>query len=783
MGLKVNGSGPKGSRIIIVGEAPGETEEIRGKPFIGEAGKELDRMLKEVGIHRDDCYVTNVCKYRPPGNKMELWLHGKKTLGVQQGFTLLNGKWSHPHIIDGIAELKQEIDWTPEIIIGLGNTALWAFTGQWGIGNWRGSELVLPDGIPFVPTLHPAGVMRNWATRPYVIQDLRQRVAKRLEYGFVVPKWNFNTAPSIEEVLARLNALTVCHVSMDTETMGGHIVCLGLAWSSRDALCIPFKNASGVYWSHSEVLEIIAALERMVKRCKVSGQNWSYDAQYFLEDFRIKVMAEFDTYIAQSVLYPGVERDLGFLSSMYCEWHSYWKDDGKDWVKGIKDFDKEFRYNCRDACATWEVAEEQQKALLKARLIPQFTERMEYSYSVFDMMVRGVYRDQKRLKAIETELTEAIQERKILVAEKAGKEVNFASPKQVADLFYKQLECKAVAKRGSSGKVSVDDEALTKLSEKYPEHADVATAILESRSLASLNANFVQAKDDPDGRFRSSWMATGTETFRLTSSGNAFYRGGPLQNVTDGKHTHSGRSLPNLRSTIVPDMGYTLFNCDLERADLQVVAWEANDADLMQKLKEHVDVHTENARDVFGIANPTEQQRHFGKTFVHLTDYGGNSRTCAIKVGCTIHQADLMQKRWFEIHPGILDWHRRTSAYLNGTRTVTNRFGYRRIYFDRVEGLLPQALAWVPQSSVGILISLQQMAIEVACGPLVEMLMQGHDSVVGQYRTEHEEVVLRLMKEASHIAIPYDEPLYIPLELATSTSSWGEVEKRPWPIG
>ena len=308
-------------------------------------------------------------------------------------------------------------------------------------------------------------------------------------------------------------------------------------------------------------------------------------------------------------------------------------------------------------------------------------------------------------------------------------------------------------------------------------------AILESRSLNSIRSTFLRAKLDPDGRFRSSWHPIGTETFRLTSSKNAFYRGGPLQNVTDGKHTHSGRKLPNLRSCIVPDAGHRIYNCDLERADLQVVVWEADDDDLKQKIREHADIHSENAKDVFGLDRaPTEQERHFAKTFVHGTNYGGKARTMAVNANCTVHEADLAQRRWFAAHPGIKRWHERVEAYLAGTRTVTNRFGFRRIYFDRVDGLLPEALAWIPQSTVSLVISYMQMLIEDELGDMQETLMQGHDSLVGQYRIENEDKVLPMIHRLSkQVIVPYDDPLCIPLELALSDSSWGEVEKCPWP--
>lgn len=783
MSIKVNGTGPKTARIMIVGEAPGEDEEIKGQPFVGASGMELTRMLREAGIRREECYITNSCKFRPPGNDMEKWLTAKKTVGTKQGWNLRNGRWMHPHIEEGLAELQEEIaSVSPELIIGLGNTALWALTGNWGITNWRGSQMELDGGIRFVPTLHPASILRAWQMRPYAMKDLRFRASKWMQDGYPKPDFDFNTAPTLDEVIAYLRSIPDgADMAGDIETCAGHIVCLGIADSALRAMCIPFRNIDGVYWGRDEWQEVVNEIRATTARVNWIGQNWSYDAQYFGEDFGFEPMAGFDTLVAQSVLYPGVPRKLGFLSSMYCEWHEFWKEDREDWGK-IADFPRLFRYNCRDAVATWEVAQVLRGLLAKERLMPQFDSRMEYSYRVYNMMRRGINRDDTRTKAIDEEVSEALQEREIFVKEQAGHEVNFDSPKQVANLFYNELGCKAIKKRGSTS-VTTNDEALKTVMEKYPHIAPVALAILESRSLRSIRSNFLRAQLDPDRKFRSSWNPVGTETFRLTSSKNAFYRGGPLQNVTDGKHTHSGRRLPNLRSCIVPDEGCIIYNCDLERADLQVVVWEANDEDLKQKLREHVDIHAENAKDVFGLSRaPTEQERHFGKQFVHGTDYGGKARTMAAHAGCTVHEADLAQRRWFAAHPGILDWHKRVMAYLVGTRTVTNRFGYRRIYFERVESLLPEALAWIPQSTVSILISLIQMAIEDALADLQETLMQGHDSVAGQYRKEDEEIVLSRMHAASKIAIPYEDPLYIPLELATSESSWGEVQKREWPV-
>lgn len=797
MGLRVTGSGPLSARVMLLGEAPGFDEEVQGKPFVGASGKELDRMLKEVGLVRDECYVTNVCEYRPPDNEMAAWLTDKKT-DVKKGYVEIEGRYAHPLVVEGRQRLLETIQSMPnlELIIGFGNTPLWALTGNWGVTKWRGSEMVLADGKHFVPTLHPAAILRNFAARPQVIHDLQTRCVKRLKHGFVTPQFKFNIQPTYDDVIECINGLTGDVVG-DVETAGGHIICLGLAWSPVDAICIPFRGPDGVYWSIDETRAIIDALRAKRSQITWIGQNWNYDAQYVAEDFDFHLMADFDTYVAQSVLFPGVERSLGFLSSMYCEWHQYWKEDAKDWGK-VADFNGLFRYNCRDCCANWEIKQAHEILLKKARLESQFKERMEYSYHVYRMMREGVNRDYDRTAKMCGEVVEAIHERELFLTEKLGRPVTkttktktvhlFNSPAQVANLFYKELGCKAQVKRGkkNGGKVTTDDEALKKVMEDYPAHAPIALAILECRSLDKIKSTFLEAELDPDGKFRSSWMATGTETFRCTSGGNAFHRGGPLQNVTDGKHTHSGRKLPNLRSCIVPTYGHTIFNCDLERADLQVVVWEAGDEDLKQKLREHVDIHSENAKDVFGLLRaPTEQERHFAKTFVHGTNYGGKPRTMAANANCTVHEADLAQRRWFAAHPGIKAWHQRVQAGLMAFRTVSNKFGYRRIYFDRVEGVLSEALGWIPQSTVAILISLMQMKMN----ELMEMhrlhapiIMQGHDSVVGEYLTTEEDKCLPLLYQASRIAVPYDDPLFIPLELATSASSWGEVEKRAWPL-
>lgn len=782
---KVAGEGPTKADIVIVGEAPGEDEERQGKPFVGSAGWELDKLLKESGIKREDCYVTNLCKYRPPNNKMEQWIinpknkkkgsMGKKA-ALEAGYTLRDSMYAHPLVMEGCEEIRDEILLRePKVIIGLGNTPLWGLKGEWGIMDWRGSEMLWND-IPFVPTIHPAAIQRNYGVRPQVLLDLQYRVARRLKHGFHRKQFYFTIYPTLQDVRRFISNLS-SWVSVDIETCNGHIVCLGLGDHKQYAMCIPFQNEHGAYWKPDEEKIVIELLRKKLENPKtyIIGQNYAYDAQYLERCFNIKSRPTWDTLIAESVLYPGNPRGLGYLSSLYCEWHCYWKDDAKDWSK-IRDanaFRQLFEYNGRDVVAPIEIMEGQKKQLEMAGLMPQFADRMKYSQHVYDMMMRGVIRDKNRTKHLNEEVDEALQTLRMLVVNKTSVDVNPKSPVQVSKLLYNTLGIK----KGAND--STNAEALKDLAEKVPEHAPVILAIADYRSLASIQATFLAAKIDPDGFLRSSWMATGTETFRLTSSKNAFERGCNLQNITGGT-SHTGHKLPNLRRSIVPPIGFTIFDCDLTRADLYPVVWEANDHDLKAKLRAGADIHVENAKDLFGIREVDDKQRYFAKTFVHLTNYGGKERTCAIKCGCTVHEASQAQRRWFQAHPGIKRRIQTIQAMLNGTRTVKNPFGFRKVYFDRLDGVLNEALAWSPSSTVAIVISYIHEAFDSVPG--VQIIMQGHDSLTGIYPTEMEDIILPQLYNAGKVWVPYADPVCIPLELKTSTESWGDCKKRSWPV-
>ena len=242
-------------------------------------------------------------------------------------------------------------------------------------------------------------------------------------------------------------------------------------------------------------------------------------------------------------------------------------------------------------------------------------------------------------------------------------------------------------------------------------------------------------------------------------------------------------SMPNIRKMFVPDPGYTIFDCDLAGADAQVVAYESEDEDLIRAFKEGLDVHDKNATDMWGQGytrlagdkshGPKAKRRKECKQAVHATNYGGSARAIAHVLGWTVHEATLFQRRWFGLHPGIkTNFHGRIESDLSRSRMVTNRFGNRRVYFDRIELVFPEALAWVPQLTIAEVSFRSALALEQAC-PYVEMLLQVHDSLVFQVPVKWAENLTAIRAGLAY-PIPYAPPLTIGWGVARSTISWGD---------
>lgn len=800
--IKVNSNGPANADVMIIGEAPGVEEEKAGRGFVGTSGTELTRMLHEAGILRNDCFITNVTKFRPSGNKIKNFFYTNKE-AKELGIEMIKGCYPKPQIVEGLKELELEIKRVnPNIIIALGNTAMWALSEfnevdadkgirlPKGITTWRGSTLPSrfkrADGTPykFVPTIHPAAILRRWDQRGDVVMDLKRVFSQQTWPEIIYPKYKFIIRPTFQQVMNTLNMLEFkikqgpTLVANDIETRKGQIACIGLAWSKLDAICIPLMDINkpdGNYWSEYEEFEITLKLRDILSHpnCHNVGQNFLYDTQYYAHHYGYVPNTTRDTMIMQHICFPGKPRGLDYIASMYCGFYQYWKSEGKEWNPRLHSEERLWEYNCKDCVNTYEACVVLEGIIDRVGLREPFEFQMSLFYPLLHMMLRGVKISKTKRSDMSLELMDAMATREQYFLDLLDHPLNPGSSQQMARLFYGDFKL-PVQKNRKTWKPSCDKESLAKLKVKEPLVAPLIERIEEWRSCAVFLRTFVGAGLENGDRLSCLFDPTGTETFRFASKKNAFRRGTNLQNVPTGEEEDEDNfTLPRIRKMFIPDSGMEIADWDLEKADAQVVAWEAEDQALKDVFRSGENLHKINAMDIFGQVN--ERTYKLAKMGVHLTNYGGNARTLAASLGITIKEAEYFQRRWFGAHPQIQDWHDRIQESLMTTRSVRNKFGYRRFYFDRIDGLLKEALAWIPQSTVACVINRGLKNIYDNL-PEVQLLIQVHDSLVMQYPVEKRDILIPKIKEQLLITVPYDDPLIIGVNAKVSTKSWGDCE-------
>lgn len=562
-------SGPHNADIAIVGESWGEAEARKHVPFVGYTGDELDKILAECGMVRGSIFFTNVVSERPPDNKM-LWFFHATEEARKEGQPLIRGLYPKPNVMRGVELLGQQLSIVkPKIVIGFGNYTLWALTDNsfgvgddtrrkvpTGMGNWRGSQLYCREdmgGARFLPTYHPAAVFRTWSWRYDIIHDLKARMPKALAAKWDPPDYNFLIRPSFEAVMKTLDYITekawsqAVWLAEDIETAWGHITCISLAWSRLDAICIPFTCRGGeAYWSEEEEVAIALALRKLHTNpnIKTVGMNFLYDAQYISLHWGYIPKCEADVMILHHLCWPGKPKSLNYISSLYNNFHSFWKDEGKEWHPTFSD-EQHWSYCCRDAVETFEANLCLQGIVDFLGLRVQAHLQMQQYEVNLNMMIRGLRIDLKARRDLSGELALLIIARcewleKIIpqsvFPRKPKKSPWYTSPMQQAELFYDVLgvqEVKGKGKRKAKGR-TCDDDALTIIGNREPCLRPIIQTIQELRSLRIFKKNFVEAALDPDNKLRCTIDPTGARTFRNSCYENAFRRGANLQTIPKG---------------------------------------------------------------------------------------------------------------------------------------------------------------------------------------------------------------------------------------------------------
>lgn len=149
----VPGEGNPHARLMFIGEGPGRDEDLTGRPFVGRAGQLLDKMIAAIGLSREEVYIANVVKCRPPQNRAPEMDEVAACM---------------PYLRAQVGLIR------PQVIVLLGSSALGAILGpEHRITRERGAWLER-KGVFFMPTFHPAALLRDESKKRPVWEDLKK---------------------------------------------------------------------------------------------------------------------------------------------------------------------------------------------------------------------------------------------------------------------------------------------------------------------------------------------------------------------------------------------------------------------------------------------------------------------------------------------------------------------------------------------------------------------------------------------------------------------------------
>ncbi len=456
----VPGEGSSNAKLAICGEAPGAEEEKEGRPFVGGAGRLLDSILARSGVRRDECYVSNVVKVRPPNNKLERL----NELGLTTS--------------DFLPLLKSELELLkPNVVLALGETALEVLTQLKPISKWRGSivESSLVSGLKVVSTYHPAAVL--WAfygdsakeslrkkakeIRVLIEIDIKKAINESKSSEINNTKRNLIVEPTITQVADYFSVWKAKDkVAIDIEVDSkGLISCIALSSDPQIAISIPLRKGYGSYWSEGEEAVVWRWLGEMFKSDRLFiFQNALFDLMWLTPKLGY-IPVYMDTMWAAQLTYAELPKGLDTLASLYTN-EPYYKDERKVW-KDISITKQLWSYNAKDAAVTREVAErleEELKALKMEEFF--FSYIMRLMPVLLKLQLRGMRVEQQMKEQIGKELKYRQE-----VLEKEFGETNVRSPKQLAILLYDQLGFKKQVNK-KTGAVTTNKEALIKLRDK-----------------------------------------------------------------------------------------------------------------------------------------------------------------------------------------------------------------------------------------------------------------------------------------------------------------------------
>lgn len=730
-------------------DAPSHDDLSVQRYLSGSAGYLFNQMLERAGIDRRECYITSVVKYPCADFDGRLYTGKTPTAELQA---------SRQSLVNEINSIN------PTLTLLLGNEPLKAFGINDTISDIRGT-MVKVDGRRFLPTYPPNYVQRMYEHRPIVECDLAKALRQALNP--YEPKTYFNIQPRFHEVI---DALKRNHkrLALDIETISTNIVrCIGLAWSTSEAICIPFLNGSEPYWSETEEAEILELLnQRFNSTTEFVLQNSPFDLTFIGRELHLAPRhIALDTMFGHHTLHPELPKGLDFLCSVYTDHPKYWNYDFSN--------DKQtYYYNCMDCVVTYEVALAIEQELQERGLMEFYQSIIQPSvFALGRMQSRGVRVNETLRSDFATSTQEKMEKLKQSVRVLSGVDINLSSPQQVKKLVYDTWGLPPQFKRvGKKRSVTTDDDALRALVKKCgdPTKQEILRAIIEYRQSRVFLSTFCNMPLK-NGRAHTSYNPGGTVTGRISSSSTYDGYGGNLQNIPRGK----------FRNCFIADEGKVLIKADLSQAEYRVLIWKARIRRVIDKFLHDpsFSIHKWNASENIyrvPIENVTPKMYQDAKNGVYGANYGIGALKVSRMYDIPTSDAKFIITRYHEAVPEIIQvYQKEIEQEVQTTRQIKNPLGRIRQFMGRMDDeLFRSAYSHYCQSTVADLILLALIELDDLD---VELLLQIHDELVIQAPVETVVESSQRLKKALERPVSFPgvaEPLVIPADVKVGFT-WG----------
>lgn len=751
------GQGPVPAVAMIVGEAPGHREDEIGKPFQGRAGQLLDDLLKECDLARDEIFITNALKCRPPQNRTP---------------TVSEIKSCNSHLRDELSMVK------PKFCLLLGNVAFKSVLGRSGITKHRG-EVFERDGVSYLVTLHPAAVLRMPHLRASLLSDLRR--FKRLMEGTIEDvdlNWHLVDTPAkFTQAMKELYEAEA--VSYDVETSGFNprtnvLYTLGLA-TERAQFIIPVDFPGSKFSGKGEL--IVRTVAKVLAGKKLIAHNSKFDNKW-LKHYGWDVPTTFDTMLASYILDENAGHSLKNLAKIYFNAPAYelMQPIDTDRVR----LEELAKYNAYDVYYTMKLYREFRDKLLEDRgLLKVFKYLLMPTMKALEGVEElGVYLDRDQLTAATDYARRTVDQLVQDLTTAVGHEINWNSPLQVAVVLYQELGL-PVLEYTKTGNPSTAESVLLRLRND----SDVVASLLKYREWTKLSqflASWTE-KIDENGRMHPSFLVHGTVTGRLSC------RDPNLQQVPRD---------PFLRSIITEPEGWSFVEADYSQVELRVAAMLSGDDSLKLAFQTGQDVHRKTASVTMGVPEDevTKADRKKAKAVNFGFLYGMGAKKFQIyardkyDVHISIEEAEAFRRRFFDLYNGLPSWHERQ-------RRIVKKYGYVRTPMGRkrrlpdidspdkyLRGEAERQAINSPVQSFASDLTLYSMVRLVQSLPSEEFRVVGlvHDALLMAIKTDALPRILpevkRVMEDRAKVKEVFGYDITVPLEVEIKVGPWGKGE-------